>query len=202
MGDQHDNKSQPWKNSVPLTLHPFNLLLLGSGDSFQNSPWLTPVPFSCFTPSHIDLFLVVPYCLIYSMWGSVPGCFLTYGGWTPFWLTTKSDLERISKGNGYTISTLTRGLLWLGWCGKLSKLHARMSLSSHINMHKAFSKLVLQQAGEHQKSLEQVFLTDASAASASLVRMQTRLTDQLHFEKAKQWIFFSKQYIWAQWTCW
>lgn len=40
-----------------------------------------------------------------------------------------------------------------------------------------------------------MFLTDPSAANASLVRLQSRCTDQLHFEKAKQGIFFSKQRI-------
>lgn len=70
-----------------------------------------------------------------------------------------------------------------------------MILSLHINRHKASSKLVLLQAEEQQRTLAQVFLTDPTAANVSLVRMQTTLIDQLHFEKAKQRIFFSKQHI-------
>lgn len=60
------------------------------------------------------------------------------------------------------------------------KLHARMVLSACINRHKATSKLAIQQSEERLSSLEQVLLTDPSAVNASLVRLQSRLTDQLH----------------------
>lgn len=68
-------------------------------------------------------------------------------------------------------------------------------LSSRINRHNASSKIVLQEAEERMSSLEQIFFTDPSAANASFVTLQSRLTDQLHFEKAKQKVFLSKQCI-------
>lgn len=105
-----------------------------------------------------------------------------------------SDLESIQREWIYFFRTNQKsasvGSIWESF-----KQHARMILSSRINRHKASYKIVLQQAEECPSTLEQVFITDPSAANASLVRLQSRLTDQLYFEKAKWNLFFSKQCI-------
>lgn len=90
----------------------------------------------------------------------------------------------------YQPGSASLGVVWESF-----KLHVRIILSARINSQKASSKLVLQQAEERLSSLEQVFLAYPSAANASLVSLQSRLPDQVHFEKAKQGIFFSKKCI-------
>lgn len=65
----------------------------------------------------------------------------------------------------------------------------------HVNRHKATSKALLRQAEDHLGTLEQTFQSDPTAANATLMRVQSRLTEQLHYEKAKQGIFFTKQRI-------
>lgn len=103
-----------------------------------------------------------------------------------FWFTIMSDMDVIQREWVYFFHTN----LGSASVREALGLHAHMILSARINRHKASSKLVLQQAEEHLSSLEQVFLTDPSTSNASLVHLQPRLTNQLHFEKAKQGIFF------------
>lgn len=112
----------------------------------------------------------------------------------PFWLSTLSDLDANQSELEHYFCT-NDGSALVGTVWEAFKIHDYVILSMHINRHKATSKLLLHGAEARQNTLEQVFQTDPTAANTSLLRMQTRLTDQLHFEKAKQGIFFSKQRI-------
>lgn len=112
----------------------------------------------------------------------------------PFWLSILSNLDIIQSEWEHFFRTddgsASAGNVWDAF-----KLHARMILSTHINRHKATSKVLLRQSEDHLHMLEQTFQSDPTAANATLVRAQSRLTEQLHVEKAKQGIFFNKQRI-------
>ncbi|XP_073465156.1 NACHT, LRR and PYD domains-containing protein 3-like [Aquarana catesbeiana] len=62
---------------------------------------------------------------------------------------------------------------------------------------KASSKLVLQQASERLVSATDVFMSDPTPNNVSALKFQTRIVDQLHYEKAKQKLF-SRQRVFEQ----
>lgn len=78
------------------------------------------------------------------------------------------------------------------------KLHVRTILSSRINRLKASSKLVIQQASEKLDLITSGFQADPTQDKATELKLQTRLLDQLQFEKAKQKLFFSRQRVFEQ----
>lgn len=71
-------------------------------------------------------------------------------------------------------------------------------LSSQINRAKTSSKAILCQASDKLDLITREFQNDPSQERASALKLQTRLVDQLHFEKAKQKLFFVKQRIFEQ----
>lgn len=75
------------------------------------------------------------------------------------------------------------------------KLRVKMLLSTRISRYKLSSKSALRQAEARLESPEQAFQLDPSLDAASSVKVQSRLVNTLHFEKAKQKIFFCKQRI-------
>lgn len=112
----------------------------------------------------------------------------------PFWLATLTDVEIIQREWSFYFQS-NQGSASLRMVWEAFKSHARLTLSTHINRHKASSNNILQQAEEHLGSLEQAFLANPTPTNSTQLRLQSRLTDHLHFEKAKKGIFFSKQRI-------
>ncbi|PIO29737.1 hypothetical protein AB205_0131390 [Aquarana catesbeiana] len=112
----------------------------------------------------------------------------------PLWLSTLPGLDVVQTEWEHFFRT-NEGSAPVSIIWETFKLHAGMILSMRINRHKASSKLLLRQVEEKLHTLERDFQTDPTPANASLVCMQARLTDQLHIEKAKQGIFFTKQRI-------
>lgn len=78
------------------------------------------------------------------------------------------------------------------------KLHVRTILSSRINRLKASSKARLKQVSEQLDIDTREFSLDPTLAKASLLKLQTRVLDQLLFEKANQKLFFSRQRVFEQ----
>lgn len=162
--------------------------------------------FSCFTPSrssmsHIDIIFLAsplfPHLLDVSFDATVLSDHSPY--WiklrlpspptaqiwrlNPFWLITFPDLDTIQCEWNHYFRT-NDGSAQVGSIWEAFKMHARMILSMRINRHKATSKQLLCQAEDRLNTLEQAFQNDPTAANASLVHMQSRLTNQLHFEMA------------------
>lgn len=75
------------------------------------------------------------------------------------------------------------------------KLHVKMLLSTRISRYKLSSKSALRQAEARLDSLEQAFRLNPSVDTVLSVKVQSRLVNTLHFEKAKQKIFFCKKRI-------
>lgn len=172
--------------------------------------------FSCFTPSRssmsrIDYIFFAPSLLLYLTEAGfdvrvlsdhspywirlqLPSPSITrIWRLNPFWLTILPDLDGLQHEWDHYFST-NDGTALTGSTWEAFKMHARMILSTRINRHKATSKQLISQAEEHLHTLEQN-QNSPTAANASLVHKQSRLTNQLHFEKAKQGIFFSKQRV-------
>lgn len=78
------------------------------------------------------------------------------------------------------------------------KLHARSILSRRINRLKASSTLLLRQASEKLVSIMNEFALKPTPSNVLTLKLQTRIVDQLHYEKAKQKHFFSRQRVFEQ----
>lgn len=73
------------------------------------------------------------------------------------------------------------------------KLFARTSLISHINRLKADFAGAFDKAVAELSSTEQEYVTNPYPAKADLLKLQTRVVNQLQFERARQKLFFSWQ---------
>lgn len=114
-----------------------------------------------------------------------------------FWLSALGDQEDI-PGEWQFFFNTNRGTAPVDMVWETFKLHVRATLSARINRLKASSKVLISQATEKLDSIANDFRMDPTPAKASALKLQTRMVDQLHFEKAKQKLFFSKQRVFEQ----
>lgn len=115
----------------------------------------------------------------------------------PFWLSALNNQDDIQREWQFYFNT-NRGTASIGLIWEAFKLHFRSTLSRHINRLKASSKLLLQRASDRLVFVTNEFLSDPTPINASTPKLQTRIVDQLHYEKAKQKHFFSRQRVFEQ----
>lgn len=156
--------------------------------------------FSCFTPSRssmsrIDYTFLTPSLLLhltdagfdarvlsdhspYWIKLQMPSSSITrVWRMNPFWLTILLDLDGLqSKWEQFFRTNDGTALTGSTW--EAFKMHACMVLSTRITRHKAISKHLIWQAEEHLQTLEQAFQNNPSAANASHVHKQSKLTNQ------------------------
>lgn len=73
------------------------------------------------------------------------------------------------------------------------KLHARMSLTSHINKIETDTADTLDRAVAELSFTEQGCAAYTTPATASALKLQTRVVTQLQYEKARQIVFCKKK---------
>lgn len=112
----------------------------------------------------------------------------------PFWLSMLTDQEGIHKEWQFYFN-VNRDTAPVGQVWEAYKLHVRTILSSRIHRIKASYNLILNQASDKADLLTKEFQNDPTQDRAAAIRLHTRLLDQLHYEKAKQKLFFLKQRV-------
>lgn len=115
----------------------------------------------------------------------------------PFWLTlfpAEDDLSshwtQFFETNEGTASPQ---IVWEAF-----KKHARMTLTTHINKLKQSSGAAITAATKSLLSAEKAFTEDPTPEKANNLKLCSRATDQLLYEKSKRKLFFQKQRLFEQ----
>lgn len=109
----------------------------------------------------------------------------------PSWLIVIPDLAGVR--NEWEFFSVNRDSAPFEIVWDSFKFHARTVLSKRISRYKISSKWLLHHAEEHMVEMERVFQNNPFTDNAARVKMQARLVNNIHFEKAEQHIFYSKQ---------
>lgn len=84
----------------------------------------------------------------------------------------------------------THGMEW-----DTFKAQARRLLSSKINRFKMSSKLILPMTTDKLLELENAYALDPNSDNLQKVKLQTRVINNIHIEKARLQVFFFKQRV-------
>lgn len=110
----------------------------------------------------------------------------------PFWLIAVPDLGEAGIEWDFFFQTnrdtAPFGVIWDSF-----KSHARMVLSQRISRYRKTSSQVIRQAEQSIADAEKNFTDVPSPSTEDHMKLQARIVNNLHFEKAERKIYYSKQ---------
>lgn len=109
----------------------------------------------------------------------------------PFWLTLFPEEDGLSS-NWTQFFKTNEGSASPQIVLETFKKHARMTLTAHINKLKHTSEAAITAANESLLSAEKAFTEDPTPDKVNNLKLCSRATDQLLYEKSKRKLFFSK----------
>lgn len=115
----------------------------------------------------------------------------------PFWLTLLPEDDDLSaEWETFFLENTSTASFPIVW--ETFKIHARATLITRINKIKANSSDIYERAETEFSRIEHIYQNDPSQANASHLKLQSRIMNQLQYEKARQKLFFAKQKYFEQ----